>query len=634
MKQPIQYAIAVICGAIALQSVYTAYFGVWEPTLHRPIILALGMIAATLSFPLFGWTQVGPPAKRILGAALDFVLIAVILLAVYQFVAISDELENGFFSIPPSAHFIALIALLAMLELTRRVFGLPLFLVGLASLGYVLFGDTLPGIFRHAGYDLGTAMEDIWYTTSGVFGLPMAILLNLVFMFIVFGAILEGTGAGASIMRFAIAATGRLRGGPAHAAIVASALFGTMSGSVIANVVGTGTLTIPMIKKRGFSPKFAGGVEAAASTGGQITPPVMGVAAFMMAEFTGVPYLYLIVAALVPAAFYYASLFLSVSLEARRLGIEPIPQAERVQLNRQDYLHSLMFIAPICAIIFVLVIGRSPVFAGFIATITAVVSAFLNPEFRAQPSKLIKAFVTAGKSCVSVLVAIATLGLVIGAMDLTGLGIRFAQLISGIAGDQLFLSLVLTMLACLILGMGMPTVPAYIIVVLVLGPAIAKLGVSTVAAHLFVFYYGVLSAITPPVALAAFSAAPIAKSNPMATAATAVRLAIIAFIIPFFFIYNPQLLIIPQATGGAFEPLVFAWALVRMGLAMWLMTTALSGYDRAALNKRDRLIRVLPAIALLSVWPQVQIAGVAIALAFVVARFFTNLKVMHSNQFD
>ncbi len=614
--------IGVFGFGLAVQSIYTAGFGVWDPVFHRPIILALGFTLAVFVFPLVKLYPTDQRAVRLLFLAIDAVLVAAVISAAYLYIDVGEELENGLFELDVKVYYVAFAAVLSLLELTRRIFGLPLFLIGSACLIYVLFGEYLPSIFHHAGYDVVTAMEDIWFTTTGVFGLPMAILLNLVFIFIIFGTILEGTGAGEVLLRVAFAATGRTRGGPAHAAIIASALFGTMSGSVIANVVGTGTMTIPIIKKRGFAATFAGAVEAAASTGGQIMPPVMGVAAFMMAEFTGVSYLYIIIAAAIPAIFYYASLFIAVSLEARRLGIEPTPVAERIKLNRKDYFYSLTFLAPISAIVTMLIMGRSPAMAGFAATITTVVAAFVLPEFRGDPMRLFRSLIKAGQSCSTILIAVGTLGIIIGAMDLTGLGVRFAQLVGDVAGNGLFLALLLTMAACLFLGMGMPTVPAYIIVVLVLGPAISKLGVPIVVIHMFVFYFGVLSAITPPVALAAYAAAPIAKSNPMFTGITAVRLAVIAFIIPFVFLYNPQLLIISEATGGNFEPAVFAWIVVRLSIALWLFTTALAAVDRFILAKWSRVLRFVLGIGLLLTNPTLQIMALIASITLLCGHHF------------
>ncbi|MBT6611955.1 MAG: TRAP transporter large permease subunit, partial [Deltaproteobacteria bacterium] len=305
MQKIIKLVVITITVGISLQSIYTAFFGVWDPLMHRPLIMGAGVLAAMLMNLLVKKYPTDSTAKQVLFWTIDLVMLAIILGAIYFYIDVSEELEDGLFELDLSITYLALAGILVLCELTRRIIGWPLVLVAGACLAYVLFGEYLPGSLRHAGYDVPETMMRIWFSTSGVFGMAMAVLLNLIFIFIVFGAILQGTGAGDVMLRFAFAATGHTRGGPAHAAIIASGIFGTMSGSVVANVVGTGSMTIPMAKKKGFSASFAGAVEAAASAGGQIMPPVMGVAAFLMAEFTGISYLYIIVAALVPAALYY-----------------------------------------------------------------------------------------------------------------------------------------------------------------------------------------------------------------------------------------------------------------------------------------------------------------------------------------
>jgi TRAP transporter 4TM/12TM fusion protein len=614
LKKISQLVIITVTVGISLQSIYTAFFGVWDPLIHRPLIMGAGVLAALLMNPLVKKYPTESTAKKVLFWTIDLVMLAIILSAIYFFIDVSEELEDGLFELDMSINYLTLAGILVLCELTRRIIGWPLVAVAGACLIYVLFGEYLPGSLRHAGYDVPQTVMQIWFSTSGIFGLPMGVLLNLIFIFIVFGAILQGTGAGDVMLKFAFAATGRTRGGPAHAAIIASGIFGTMSGSVVANVVGTGSMTIPMSKKKGFSGSFAGAVEAAASAGGQIMPPVMGVAAFLMAEFTGVAYLYIIVAALVPAALYYISLFIAVSLEAKRLGMEPIPDSEKVKLKKEHYLRSLMFVVPVLAMIGVLLMGRSPAMAGFWATVATVVFAFMDPDFRANPKRLFTALMKGGVACCTILVVIGNLGLIMGAMDLTGAGLRFTQTIAGLAGESLFPALLLTMCVCLFLGMGMPTGAAYLIVVLVLGPAVMKLGVPILVIHLFVFYFGVMSAITPPVCLAAFAAAPIAEDNPMTLALKAVRISYIGFIIPFVFLYNPQLLIVSAATGGAFDGVAFVWILFRVMVALWLFTTALSAMDREPLSLLSIGLRLLAGGLLLLVYPIWQWSGLVLTI--------------------
>ena len=429
-----------------------------------------------------------------------------------------------------------------------------------------------------------------------------------------FGAILEGIGAGPVLLKFAFAATGRFRGGPAHAAIAASGAFGTMSGSVSGNVVGTGVMTIPMIVQRGYPARYAGGVEAAASAGGQFMPPIMGAVAFIMSDVTGIPYLTICVAALLPALFYYASLFVAVHLEAVRRDIRPISRADRPKIERHDWLMSLCFIVPLVLMIAVLLSGRSPALAGFYAIFaTLVLGAALNPEVRRQPIILLDALRMGGLAASQIVVAVAAIGIVIGVMNMTGLGLRFAGVIKDIAGESLFLSLVMMMLGSLVLGMGMPTVPAYLVVILVMGPAIESMGVPTIIAHLFVVYFGVLSAITPPVAIAAFAAAPIARANPAAIGVDACRIALIGFVIPFVMVYNPSLSLV---TGFTISGLL--WIILRLCLTIWLFSTGFTGFAAGRIGVPQRALRLALGFAVLvpALWVEAAATALALALTY------------------
>ncbi len=570
---------------IALVAFYTAGFGLIDEIYQRTVTVGVSAMLVILAVPLAG--QAGSRSARLVGTVIDIVLFLTIALATAWFFRIHEELEGGLYEFNRLDQWVAAGGLVVILELTRRLFGLPLVIFGLVAIGYCLFGAELPWIFSHAGFDGEETLRTLWYSFDGVFGRPVSVVVSLIMIFIVFGVVLEGTGAGQVLLKFAFSLTGGMRGGPAHAAVVASALFGTVSGSVAGNVVGTGVFTIPMIRKRGFGPVFAGAVEAAASSGGQFMPPVMGAVAFMMADVTGIPYLTICAAALVPALLYYVSLFAAVSVEATRLGIQPIPKAEREELTRRDYWQSLSFVIPIAVILGVLIAGRSAALAGFWATVTGLALGFMNPEVRRAPGRLVATLSKAGEAAARLMVAVAMIGIMIGVMNLTGLGIRFSTLILSFAGDSLFIALVLMALGCLVLGMGMPTVPAYLIIVLIMGPAIQNLGVPLLETHLFVLYFGVLSSITPPVAIAAYAAAPISGGNPMATSVVAVRLAVIGFVIPFVLAYNPALILV-----GDFDALAFLWVLSRLIVAIWLFSTALAGVDRGPLGLPERLLRL------------------------------------------
>lgn len=602
--------------ALSAHSIFIAYYGQYvAPELIRSGSLVLCALVVMCTSPLAGRLPWRHPALQAVAWLIDLALIANLAYACWNFLGKIDDIENLIAEFSLWDQWTALIAILTLLEFTRRTFGWVLAGVGALCLIYCLFGQDLPWFFRHSGFSLELTMEIIWYGLQGVFGFPTGIVVLLVFIFIVFGALLEGTGAGAVMIRMALTATSRTRGGPAHAAIIASSVFGMSSGSVTANVVGTGAVTIPLIRRRGFRGEFAGGVEAAASTGGQIMPPVMGAAAFLMTQLAGESYQTICIAALMPAVFYYGSLFIATGQEARRIGLEPFSEAERPRLEKGDGLKSLMFFVPLAAIIFTLAMGRSPSMAGFAAaTSTILMGLLLNPLLRREPRRLLAALAKGGVAGARIMMAVGTIGVMIGVFELTGLGLKFATQVALMGEQTLFVALLLAAASCLVLGMGMPTLPAYLIVVLVLGLAMKKLGVPNLAIHLFVFYFGVLSAITPPVALAAVAAAPIAGAEPVRTGLMALKLSLVGFIIPFVFVYEPALLIVV----GEFELSVFLWVVLRLALAVWLLTTAMSGFERDRLAVWSRGLRLLLGLAMLLTYVEVQTAAVAAAVVLVV----------------
>ena len=611
-------AVTLIGFGIAVVAIHTAAFGVMDEIYQRSFTVGASVILTVFALPLVRLYpgSVGP--IRLALGGLDVILIGLMVSSIVWFASVYNELETGLYDFLLNDILIGAGGLVAVLELTRRAYGWPLASLAILCIIYALFGEDLPWIFAHAGYDLEAVMRTVWYSFDGVFGFIVIIVISLIFIFIIFGAMLEATGAGAVLLRIAVRLTGGLRGGPAHAAIAASGFFGTISGSVAANVVGTGVFTIPMIKERGFRNSFAGGVEAAASSGGQFMPPVMGAVAFVMADVTGTPYLVIIGAALVPALFYYGSLFVAVWVEAARQGIEAIPKAERQPVSGDDWKLSLMFLVPILVIIGVLLTGRSPAMAGLWATIVGAGLGLINSQVRKRPQIYLEALAKGGEQCGRILVAVAAIGIIVGVMHLTGLGIRFSNMVLSFAGANLFFAMVLVALASIVLGMGLPTIPAYLIIVLVMGEAMENLGVPKILVHLFVLYYGVLSAIIPPVAIAAYAAAPIAKSNPMTTALQALKLSFVGFIVPFVFIYNPSLSLVV-----GFEIIPFIWVVLRLGLAIWLITTALGGVDRTLLPMWSRILRSAIGISLLLNITEIQV-GAAVAgltLLFVECRW-------------
>ncbi len=619
----------VACTLLGAIAIYSSGLGLLDPKLHRALGFGLALVIGVFVYRHrrqlsrsedrssdHGNTLLAAGSRsagNLIQSALDIAIIILGFWSIWSFFSVQTQMEEALYDVTQADAWPALAGLVVFLELCRRLWGNGLFAVGTLAVLYLLFGQNSPGILAHSGFSLTEVSEALWYNTNkGVFGPITNIVLSTVFIFIIFGTLLEGTGAGATLLKFAFLATRRTRGGPAHAAILASSAFGTMSGSTVANIVGTGTFTIPMIKKRGFSPTFAAGIEATASSGGQIMPPIMGAAALVMADLTGAGYLSIIVAALVPALFYYFSLFSAVTVEARRQGIEVQQLKMDDRITKADWINSIMFIGPIVTVILSLVQGQSTSKAGFFAVVVLLVLSTINPNVRRDPRQVWNSFLEGCKSGATLLIAIAAIGILVGSLDSTGLGLKLANVIADIRGESLFSALAVAMIGALVLGMGMPTLPAYLIIILVMGPAIQALGISILTAHMFVFYYGVASSLTPPVAIAAYAAAPIAQSNPLMTALMSFRLGMAKFIIPFIFAFYPTLLIVEE-----FDLVVFVWIVLRTCLCIWLFSSALSAYDRCKLSIPEVILRFLAAFACLMIDPLIYIPGIFIGAALI-----------------
>ena len=602
---------------------YVAGFGVFDEVWVRAGTTGLPILISILYF-----SSESLDAKRedvrVGSVVLNAIFFAGFFLIYYLWITLMTEQMDFFVEFTTFDYAVGFMGVGLIFYLTLRHFGVPLFLVCLLSLLILFFGNLIPGTLNIPEVKWFLISEKLWYSTDGVFGRPVAVVGQIVLVFILFGAILEASGAGATLLKFAFAVTGPLRGGPAHAAIVGSASFGTMNGAAVANVVTTGVFTIPMIKRTGFQPKFAGAVEATASSGGQIMPPVMGAVAFLMADITGIPYLDIIVAAAIPALMYYFSLFTVVWLEARKMGLKPTPKSERVSLTGTDWIRSISFFVPLGVIVAVLLTGRTAQNAGFYGLITAfVLSLVLYPEFRSI-RVILQALMRGGRTCATIMIVVAAIGFVVGMVNMSGLGIKFAAAILTIAGDSLFLSLVVVAIGCLLLGMGVPVGAAYLIIVLIIGPAIGKLGLSLMLTHLFVIYYAVLSAITPPVAVAAFAAAPIAGSKPIETGVVAVRLAIAGFLIPFIFVYHPSVVLLEE--GFSYVGLV--WGVGAFIFSTAAIATSLGGFSRADIGIVQRTVRLIAGVTVLVPVPMVAAISAAVILgAFVVERMMGAMPV-------
>ena len=438
---------------------------------------------------------------------------------------------------------LSVVLVLVIFEATRR--GVSPFLAAVAAffLAYALWGHYLPGVFGHREYATLRVFSFLALTPEAIFGIPIDVSATYIVMFIIFSAFANVLGGSEFFTDLAFSITGRLRGGPAKAAVVSSAMFGTISGSSTANVVATGTFTIPLMKKAGYDKNFAGAVEAVASTGGQITPPVMGAGAFLMAEMIRVPYIQIAISAIIPAFLYFFATYVFVDLEARRVGMQvreakDLPKAKEV-LRQRGFL-----IIPVCALFGLMLYGYSPMRAVFLSVLTLVAVAVLSPATRAGIPQIPKALITAAKNTIPMACACASAGIIMGVVNMTGLGVKFSTLITDVAGTNLLLSLFFTMLSCIVLGCGMPTTAVYIIVAVLAGPSLIDAGLSPLAAHMFIFYYGCTAPITPPVAMSSYAGAAIAEGDPMLVAWNSVRIGFVAFVIPYLLVYFPELLMI------------------------------------------------------------------------------------------
>ncbi|RVT54249.1 TRAP transporter permease [Rubrivivax albus] len=437
--------------------------------------------------------------------------------------------------------------ILLLIEATRRATGwaLPATAIVFAAYGLTLGGQS-PGIM----------LDQLYLTTEGIFGIPLYVSATYVMLFILFGAFVERSGAGQLFMDFALALAGHTSGGPAKVAVITSSLFGTVSGSAVANVMTTGTFTIPLMKRSGYRPAFSGAVEAVASTGGQLMPPIMGAAAFVMAEFLGVSYLKVAAFALLPAVLYYLAVFMAVHFEARRIGLKGLPKADLPRLKQVLTERGHLFL-PLVIIIGVLLSGRSAAFAALVGTLSVVPTTWLRASTRHTftPQVVLQALEAGARNTIVVALACACAGIVIGTITLTGLGLSFTGVVLALSQNSLILALLLTMLAGILLGMGLPTTPAYIVQVALLVPALVKLGVAVEAAHLFVLYFAVLSAITPPVAMAVYAANGLSGAGLMDSSWAAVKLGLTGYIIPFMFVFAPSLLLIGEPLNVALATL-------------------------------------------------------------------------------
>jgi TRAP transporter 4TM/12TM fusion protein len=564
--------------------------------MQRAAVLMLALFVIFLLYPMFREKK-----------ALDFLnwIWAVLAVVVCGYVLVDFEnLVNRMGALNTTDMILGGLCVVMVLDATRRSIGWPLPIVTMIFVLYSYFGYLIPGSFGHRGYDIHRILNQMFMTTEGIFGIPLGVVVTIVFLFILFGAFLEKGGGGKFFIDLAVAWAGRLRGGPAKIAVVSSGLMGMISGSSIANVVTTGTFTIPMMKRIGYRPEFAGAVEACASTGGQIMPPVMGAAAFIMAEFTQTPYVTIIVMAAIPAVLYYLSIYMNVHFEACRTGMKGLPESEipKAMVVLKGGWH---FILPVIALVVVLTLGYSPARSAFVGMAILIATSMINASTRMGVKDFWEILSSAGKSSVGIVAACACAGIIVGVTSMTGLGVKLAMMIEMLAGGHLIIALLLTAVASLILGMALPTTPNYIVQASVAAPALIALGVPKLTAHMFVFYFGVFADITPPVALAAYTAAGIAKGDPMITGAIATRMVIVGFIVPFLFVYHPALVM-----QGSLWEIINMTASTAFGIISY--SAAVSGYLYRKCGAWERMALFLSGVLLITPGLVTDLMGLAI----------------------
>lgn len=577
--------VTVIAVAMSLYHMYVAGFGPPEALFFRGTHL---MFATTLVFLLYPIRPGGGVWWRLS----DAVMIAAGLGLVLNILLNYDAFTNRIIYIDDLSaldKFFAVVAVLVILEGTRRVIGWAL---PLTAVVFLLYATLFTNV------KLQVLMEQVYLSTEGIFGSTLGVSASYVMLFVIFGAFMERSGTGQLFMDFSMSLTGHAAGGPGKVAVVSSSLFGTVSGSAVANVMVDGPITIPLMKRTGFRPPFAAAVEAVASTGGQLMPPIMGAAAFVMAEFLSVPYAQVALWAVVPALLYYLSVFFAVHFEAKRYKLAGVPKSELPKLPEVFRVRGHLFV-PILVILVGLFMGYSAPLCALVGAISCLPIAAMRKSTRTGLSGkvVVSALEEGARNALSVAMACACAGIVIACVTITGLGIVFTQVVIGISQNSLLLALILTAMAGIVLGMGMPTTPAYIVMVSLLVPAIIKMGAATPAAHMFAFYFAILSAITPPVALAVFAAAGLAKADMWQSGFAAMRAAAPAYIVPFMFVYEPMLLLIVKDWGSQWPAVV--WAVCTASIGVIALAGSLFGWLLGQASLWQRVALFVAALCLI-----------------------------------
>jgi TRAP transporter 4TM/12TM fusion protein len=602
-----KWAWVVTFMAIALTSfhLYTAYFGAYEARIQGPIHLGMGLGLIFLLYPIKKGLQ-----KKQQGIPWYDIIFAFVALGVgFYNVIFYEQLvtERIVFGYNTYDYIVATLGVLLVLEATRRCVGLPIVIVCSAAILYSLYGNLIPTkLLAHRGFSWGTLTTDLYLTTKGIYSTPIQVSSTFIFLFLFFGVMLIKTGIGQFFNDLAFALTGRFTGGQAKAAVTASALQGMVSGSSVANTVGSGSFTIPMMKKAGYKPEFAAAAEASASTGGQIMPPIMGAAAFIMATYTEVPYSQIMLAAMIPAILYFTGVFLGAHFESKKLGIIGVAKSQLPNLKdlliKRGYL-----LLPIIIIFYTLLSGKTPMRAALLGIAVSFLVSMFRKDTRLSFSGIINALEQGARVALPVIAATASAGIIVGVVVQTGLGGRIADAIIALGAGNLLLTLFFTMIASIILGMGLPTTANYVVTATMAAPALVLgLDMPVLAAHMFVFYFGIVADITPPVCLAAYAGAGLARANPFMSGVNAVKLAAAAYIIPYVFVMNPQLLLID------YEPLSLSISVITAIIGMVGVSSAMMGYLVRKAYSWERIVLFIAGLMLITPNLYLSLVGITI----------------------
>ncbi|MFS0750462.1 TRAP transporter permease [Oceanobacillus sp. 1P07AA] len=610
LKGAFRYIFMAIAVIGALFHLYILNFNPIDPWVFRSTHLAFGTVLALMLYK--GWKT---KSNRV--TIIDWVLIAIaIFIALYIYINL-EQLVFRFGVAPTTMDFIvSFLGLLLVLEITRRSSGWILPILAFIFILYSFAGPYLPGILNHNGYSLERFVTYV-YGLDGVFGVTTDVSSKYIILFIIFGAFLQMSGVGQYFIDVAFRIAGGLRGGPAKVAVVSSGLMGMINGTSAGNVVATGSLTIPLMKKTGYRPMFAAATEATASSGGQLLPPIMGAGAFLMAEITGIPYSEIIIAATIPAILYFVSVYFMVDFQAIKSGMVGLSR-DRLP-NLKKLLKKFYLFAPVVLLIYLLVSGFSVIFAGTAGIIACFILSLFNKETRMGLNKVLEALELGMKNAIQLIAIVATAGIIVGVIALTGIGQRFSSMLLTIADNNLIIALIFAMLISIILGMGMPTTAAYAVAASVIAPGLVNIGIDPIIAHMFVFYYAVISAITPPVALAAFAAAGISGTNPMKTSVQAFKIGLAAFIVPFMFFFSPELLL----ESGTVAEIILAVITALIGV--YLLSASVQGWIFGKIASwYSRIIVLLAAIMFMLSGIKTDIIGVVMVVAVLVIQKFLN----------